>query len=183
MDFRFRRDTGAAKLAELRGGGIEHGTIGINASRDVHAELIAWIQRSGQFLKMGEGETFLFGKEGLQVITNVQYVANGIQIHTGHDRAVRSDFAQNLRDIVDTERRQGEGCFGHAEQIRVEAPFALDGVELCQRADVLHDVRSKLALGVSRNQREQFVVFEDFVGMFIHGDTWADNQEYPLKKA
>ena len=47
LDFRLRRDACAAKFAELRGGGIEHGTIGINASRNVHAELIAWIQRSG----------------------------------------------------------------------------------------------------------------------------------------
>ena len=40
----------------------------------------------------------------------------------------------------------------------------------------------ELALGVSRDQREQFMVFEDFEGMFVHG-RWTDNQEYPLKKA
>jgi hypothetical protein len=51
----------------------------------------------------------------------------------------------------------------------------LDAVELRLRADVLHDVRTELALGVSRNQREQFMVFEDFEGMFIHG-RWTDNQ-------
>ena len=183
LDFGFRRDACAAEFAELRGGGIKHGAVGINASRDVHAELIARIQRSCQFLEIREGETFLFRKEGLQVITNVQYVAYGIQIHAWNDCSVRSDFAQDLRDVVNAERWQGEGRFGHAEKVAVEIAARLDGVELRLRADRLDDVRSKLALGVSRDQRKQFVVFEDFVGMFIHGDVWADNQEYPLKKA
>ena len=127
-------------------------------------------------------ETFRLRQEGLQVRADVQDAADGVQVHACHDGAVRSDFAEDLRDVVDAERRKGEGCFGHAEQVAVEVPSGLDGVELRVRADVLHDVRPELALGVSRDQREQFMVFEDFEGMFVHG-RWTDNQEYPLKKA